>query len=237
MARILPVLAALALLASGCLGAEGRQAQTLLEQSQAATSQVRSLSFQADITFTADGRTETMTMDGAGTFAHGKPVAQVIHVSGAGATGTMLVRNGRTWVEQDGRWTTAGPVPAGGATTLGPETFEKLAGAIKDVHVQAGQTIGGEPSATVTATIDTGKLLKSSIDSNGLKGLGLDHAFDEIAKARDDMNVVLVFSERTHLLEAGMITLGFHAEGHEATMQLGFRITGVNGPVEIPPAP
>src|SRR5207247_7183478 len=104
----------------------------------------------------ADGRTETMTMDGAGTFAHGKPVAEVIHVRGAGATGTMLVRNGRTWVEQDGRWTAAGPVPAGGATTLGPETFEKLAGAIKDVHVQAGQPIGGVPRGTVRARLDSG---------------------------------------------------------------------------------
>jgi len=237
MARILPVLAILALLASGCIGAEGRRAQELLQQSQAATAQVRSLAFQADATVTADGRTETVVVDGAGTFRDGEAVAQVVHVRGGGIEATMLVRDGRMWTERAGRWTSLGPVPATGAPTIGPDLFRPLAAAIKEVHVEEGRVVDGEETSTVTATIDTGKLVAGALDSSGLKSLGLSDAVAQVEDALDDMQVVLVFSDRTHLLQAAMLTLGFHAEGHAATLELGFRITGVDRPVEIPPAP
>ena len=237
MARILPVLALLALLASGCLGTEGRRAQELLEQSQAATAQVHSMSFQADATVTVDGETHTVSVDGAASYQDGEPASQIVRVHGEGIDAAMLVRGGRMWAERNGRWELIGPVPRTGAPTIGPDLFRPLAEAIKDVHVEEGRVVDGEPTSTVTATIDTGKLLSGAFDSAGLKSLGLSDPLKEVEDALDDMRVVLVFADDTHLLKAAMVTLGFHAEGHAATLELGLRVTSVDRPVEIPPAP
>ena len=74
----------------------------------------------------------------------------------------LLVREGRAWVNADGRWQSTPLLTLGGTgatgssgSTLSAAALRKPARHVQDVRVSEHQVIGGKPVTTIAGEIDT----------------------------------------------------------------------------------
>jgi hypothetical protein len=245
MKRVAGVLLLVALLASGCLGAEARRARDLLQDAERAMAGARTLRYEADLTFAGDDSTGVVRIRGAVRRTPAGAYDQVLRVTAespgmAGVEGQVVVRDGHGWAEVGGRWIDAGAAgdgssAAGGLERFSPDDLARLAPYVEDVSVQENRVVAGRASAVVTCRIDAAGLLREVLDiGDGPAVPGLDGLVDQLADGLGDVDGVLVLDQPTHMLRAARLTVAFEAQGRRMELRVGLRITGVDTPVTIP---
>jgi hypothetical protein len=241
------VLAAFALVAAGCSGAEGQRAQELLQQAEAAQQNVRSATFELELTATFEGQAVGATLRGGGYWKGTRAGDMFFEATTSGALGAydfaFVANKGRMAMKTGGRWETM-PGSAAvrsslgtvGSRDLGSAAFLELARYVKKVRVTEGQIVNGEPTATISGTIDTAGLVEGLAKLQGLSELAGGAAPDmsELTKYLGDTRAAIAISERTHLIRGAVVNLTVDAEGRQIDLQLVYRLRDVNKPVRFP---
>lgn len=231
------------LVATGCAGADGRRAQELLAQAEAAETRLTSASYELELSVSAEGQNVKLMMDG-GAYLKGKRAGdQVLSLRAGGLLGGMdfqfVSLGGQAHVRMDGRWQRLpASLSARGAAAqgFGSGAFLELARYVKDVRVEEGKLVNGEPTASVAGTIDTAGLVKAVMRLNGFSKLtgGAAPDLGELVEHLGDTHAVLAISERTHLVRAAVVDLTIEQDGKKVVVQLVYRLRSANQPVRIP---
>jgi hypothetical protein len=237
------VLVVLALVASGCAGADGRRAQELLSQAQAAEGTIESATFELELDATFDGQQVGMTMRGGG-YVKGKRAGDMfVEATSSGAFagfdfGVVAVGK-RAHLRMNGKWREL-PRPASlrqeTSSDLGSAALLELARYVKKVNVTEHQFIDGEPTAIISGTVDTAGLVNAMAKLNGvaaLAGASAPNVSDFTGKL-GDTRATIAISEKTHLVRAAIVSLSAEAQGKKVDLQLVYRLRDVNGPVSFP---
>jgi hypothetical protein len=221
-AALLLVLA-LSIASAGCAGAEGRQAQELLDEAEQA--------FAGLETYELGG---TMTMK----TSLGE-VAVQIHASIDQQAGAMLMtmraddlpgfppmsivaRSDGFWMKAGGTWQ---PMPVPSGATAGAGQFDILP-LVKDVDVDEGHTVDGERAVKITGILDPG-----SFQAGFMAGLPDDVSVDA---SFADTRVVVFLSEASRLPLRMLIDQSMELEGEEFAVSMDLALVNVNEPVKIP---
>jgi hypothetical protein len=240
-------LAVLTLVAAGCAGAEGRRGQELLQQAEAAEKNVSSATFELELNATHEGQRVGLSLRGGG-YSKGKRAGDMfLEATTSGALGAhdfaFVADRGRLSMKTNGTWQTM-PGSASlrsslgtmGSRDLGSAAFLELARYVKEVRVTEGQSVNGEPTATISGTIDTAGLVQGVAKLEGLSELAGGAAPDlsELSNYLGDTRVAIAFSERTHLIRGAVVNLTVDAQGQKSDLQLVYRLRDVNKPVRFP---
>ena len=235
MRRILAflLLTAVAAVAPGCSGADVEEAQALLVQSNAAFAEVRSATFTARMSLTGGPQELSMTMSGGG-YAHGKRAGDFYVLATSDSLGfgdlVLVSRSGRVSMSVDGH--PVGEVPLPNTTAENPIQLVDFSQYVKDVNVEHGKLIDGEPMTKLTGVIDTAGLAKGALaDVTGAGGDGLD-----LSKSLGDTRIVIYLSEATHLPMRGLVDVPMDVAGDKIVMHLDFAYTSYDQKVEFPSA-
>jgi hypothetical protein len=241
--RLSAILVGAALLLSGCSTEEGARAQELLQQAERAQAQLRSATFEVSLGFVMDGQQVDLALQGA---ASKQGAAFSLRATGlpgaAGRDVRFVVRGKRAWTSDGGgRWQ-AMPVPpdVGAASgSMGAQAFQELARHVQDVRVTEHRQVAGKPVTTIAGEIDTAGMLETFSKLGSLSGAGGDNAgfafeLDDLGLELGDIEAVLSIDERTHLLDAALVTLAIEAQGKKLELELRYRVTSWNQPVELP---
>jgi hypothetical protein len=238
------VLATTVVALAGCSGGpDATQAYDLLQRSQAAQANLSTVSYEAKSSFSVQGQKFGYTFRGQAQLQGASAGDQWLEltsqeVPGVGKiTMTMVRRGSRLTVRSMGS-TQEVPVPAelqGKKEAWGSFDSLDLASCVDDVDVAEGQTVNGEPATRVAGEFDPVCAFEavggvSSLGQNTGPAPDLDQLRDHLGGARAS----LFFSERTHLLVGGLITLEVEVDGHEISFDVSYRLTGVNRPVRFP---
>jgi hypothetical protein len=233
MRRILALLlvTAVAAVAPGCSGADAEEAQALLVQSNAAFAEVRSATFTARMSLTGGPQELSMTMSGGG-YAHGKRAGDFYVLATSDSLGfgdlVLVSRSGRVSMSVDGH--PVGEVPLPNTTAENPIQLVDFSQYVKDVNVEPGKLIDGEPMTKLTGVIDTAGLAKGALaDVTGAGGDGFD-----LSKSLGDTRIVIYLSEATHLPMRGLVDLPMDVTGDKIVMHLDFAYTSYDQKVEFP---
>lgn len=237
------VLVAFALVASGCVGADGQRAKELLSQAQAAESTVKSAAFELELTATYDGQKVGMTMRGGGYTKGVRAGDMFVEATTSGAFAgfdfAVVAVGDRAHLRMNGDWR-ALPRPASlrrdTSQDLGSAAFMELARYVKKVKVSEHQLVDGEPTAIISGVVDTAGLVNAMAKLNGVTALAGNSAPDmsQIADMLGDTRATVAISERTHLVRAAIVSLSAEAQGKSIDLQLVYRLSDVNGPVRFP---
>lgn len=227
---IIAVLAVASLMPlTGCVGAEGRQAQDLLAQTDEAMAQVESFRFAGRLVLETSVGDFALVMRGAATKDDGG--ASLVTVSSDDVPGfpevTVLTRGKTAWMKAGGSWQRV-QAPAGEATGVDQFDFVPY---IKDVDVDGGQEIGGEHAVKITGVLDTAGLVNGFLGQLGAVPGG---ALPDLSAGLGDTRVVLYVSETSHLPLRTLVDMSFEQGGESAEMHFDFAITNVDEPVAIP---
>ena len=235
MRRILAflLLTAVAAVAPGCSGADVEEAQALLVQSNAAFAEVRSATFTARMSLTGGPQELSMTMSGGG-YAHGKRAGDFYVLATSDSLGfrdlVLVSRSGRVSMSVDGHPVSEVPLP--NTTAENPIQLVDFSQYVKDVNVEHGKLIDGEPMTKLTGVIDTAGLAKGALaDVTGAGGDGLD-----LSKSLGDTRIVIYLSEATHLPMRGLVDVPMDVAGDKIVMHLDFAYTSYDQKVEFPSA-
>ena len=233
MRRILAflLLTTVAAVAPGCSGADVEEAQALLVQSNAAFAEVRSATFTARMSLTGGPQELSMTMSGGG-YAHGKRAGDFYVLATSDSLGfgdlVLVSRSGRVSMSVDGH--PVGEVPLPNTTAENPIQLVDFSQYVKDVNVEHGKLIDGEPMTKLTGVIDTAGLAKGALaDVTGAGGDGLD-----LSKSLGDTRIVIYLSEATHLPMRGLVDVPMDVAGDKIVMHLDFAYTSYDQKVEFP---
>jgi hypothetical protein len=233
MRRLLALflLTATAAVAAGCSGADAKEAQALLVQSNAAFAEVRSATFTARMSLTGGPQELSMTMSGGG-YAHGRRAGDFYVLATSDSLGfrdlVLVNRSGRVSMSVDGH--SIGEVPLPNTTANNPLRLVDFSQYVKDVEVEHGKLIDGEPMTKLTGVIDTAGVAKGPLgDVTGAGGNGLD-----LSKSLGDTRVVLYLSEATHLPMRGLVDVPIDVAGQKIAMHLDFAYTSYDQKVEFP---
>jgi hypothetical protein len=231
--RLLAVLllTAAAAAAAGCSGADAKEAQALLVQSNAAFAEVRSATFTARMSLTGGPQELSMTMSGGG-YAHGRRAGDFYVLATSDNLGfrdlVLVNRSGRVSMSLDGH--SIGDVPIPNTTAGNPLQLVDFSQYVKDVGVEHGKLIDGESMTKLTGVIDTAGLAKGALaDITGAGGNGLD-----LSKSLGDTRIVLYLSEATHLPMRGLVDVPMDVAGQKIAMHLDFAYTSYDQKVEFP---
>jgi hypothetical protein len=221
-------LAALVVVQTGCSGADAREAEELLAQSEAAFAQVKSTTFSARISVTGGPQEFAMTMKGGG-YSRGKRAGDFYMAATAENLpfGELAVtsRDGRVSMTLDGSPMGNAPIPDADQNLLAFADFSQY---VKDVTVEHGKLVDGESMAKVSGVIDTAGLAQGLLgDVTGGSGLNLSDALG-------DTHLVLYLSETTHLPMRGLIDMPIEVGGQKIEMHVDFAYTSYNERVEFP---
>jgi hypothetical protein len=228
--RRVALLAAVLLAVAGCAGADGQRAQELLTQSNQAMAQVDTFRFAGRMTMEMPTGSFTFTMTGAGRQT-GTPAA-IVTMNADGVPGfpiSVVTRGDVVWTKMAGGAWVRSTAPAGQATGLDQFDFTPY---VKDVDVEDGQQVAGEPAVKLTGVLDTSAMVEGMLGQFGplLGGGDMSQVLDGLG----DTRVVLYVSERNYLPLHTLVDMTIEAGGQSADMHLDFTITGVNQPVKIP---
>jgi hypothetical protein len=237
IARLVTTLGA-ALLLTGCSTEEGLRAQELLRQAEVAQQALESSTFEGGISFGLGGDEVSMQFSGA-TSKDGEWLS--MRASGIPGGGDfsleLLMRGEKVWTNMGGRWQSM-PAPAdlGSGGTMSAAAFQQLAKYVKDVRVTEHQLVGGKPVTTIGGEIDTQGMIEAFMKlgsvAGGVEGLSLD--FSKLGIEFGDIEAVLTIDEGTHLLDSAFVTFSVAAEGQEVDLELRYRLTSANEPVQLP---
>ena len=173
----------------------------------------------------------TMTMSGGG-YAHGRRAGDFYVLASSDNLGfrdlVLVSRSGRVSMSVDGH--PIGEVPLPNRPADSPIQLVDFSQYVKDVDVEHGKLIDGEPMTKLAGVIDTASLAKGALgDLTGAGGEALD-----LSKSLGDMRMVLYLSEATHLPMRGLVDLPMEFAGEKIAMHLDFAYTSYNERVEFP---
>jgi hypothetical protein len=225
------LLAAAVAVAPACSGADAQEAQQLLAQSDAALANVESATFTARMTMTGGPADLTLTMTGGG-YAKGKRSGDFYLLGTAENFPfrdlVMVKRSGRVSMSINGSVVGQVPLPSTGEDN--PLHVVDISPYVKDVRVEHGKLIDGEPMTKLSGTIDTAALVHGALgDLTGAGGNGLD-----LSNALGDTRVVLYLSDATHLPMRGLVDVAMKVSGQKIEMHLDFAYTSYNEKLEFP---
>ena len=209
--------------AAGCAGPEGRQAQGLLDDAEAAFGELDTYTLGGTMTMetpvgkiAVEMRASVDQQDGA----------MLMTMSAADLPGfpamSMVARKDGFWMKGDGGWQSL-PMPPGGMA--GAEQFDILP-LVKDVEVDEDQTVGGEPAVKITGILDPDSF-KAGFMAGLPEGMSVDASFS-------DTRAVVYLSDETHLPLRMLIDQSMEFEGEKLTVSLDLALVDVNEPVDIP---
>ena len=218
-----------AILPLGCAGAEGQRAQELLAQSDEALAGVESFRLAGRMWMETPIGDFTFVLRGGGNSKNGGSSFMTMSSEDMpGFPGMTVVTRGQTaWVNAGGGWQRS-QLPPGAAT--GVEQFD-FTPYVKDVDVEEGHDVGGEPAVKVGGVFDTAGLLEGMFDQLGGVPGG---ALPDLSEHLGDSRVVLYISETSHLPLRTLLDMSMEAEGERIDMHMDFALSGVNEPVKIP---
>jgi hypothetical protein len=242
--RVLAIVVGAAFFLSGCSSADGTHAQELLQQAEQAQTKLHSATFEVNVGVLMDGKQIDVAMVGAASkqgaylsmYATGIPEA-------AGKDFQMVIRGNRAWMtDTNGKWASM-PVPKqmnGMSGSMGAGAFQQLARYVRDVRVAEHQQIGGKPVTTIAGEIDTAGMIQAMAKLGSLAGPGGESSkfslnLNDLGLKIGDIKAVLSIDERTHLLDAALVTLGLEAQGKKLQFEIRYRLTSSNQPVKLPP--
>jgi hypothetical protein len=218
------VLAAVAVAAAGCVpGEEARKAEALLEESNEA--------FADLATYRLGGVMSMETPIGAIAFEIAADVdqgaeAMVMTMSSPdlpGANVLMVVRGDSFWMNMGGAgWQ---PVPDPPPGMAGAEQFDVLPH-VKDVEVEEGQTVDGEPAVKITGVLDLDSFAEGFM-AGIPEGVDVDASFG-------DTRIVVYLSERTKLPLRMLMDQSMEIEGETMEVHMDLALSNLNEPVDIP---
>lgn len=230
MRRVALALALVAtLLPLGCAGAEGQRAQDLLEESDRALAGVKSFRLAGRMWMETSVGDFTFVLRGGGNSKQGG--SSFVTMSAPDVPQfpeVTVVTRGRTmWVKAGGSWERA-ELPAGQATGIEQFDFTPY---VKDVDVEDGHDVGGEPAVKVTGVFDTAGLFDGIFTRLGSVPGG---ALPDLSESFGDTRLVLYISEVSRLPLRTLLDMSMEAGGETIEMHLDFALAGVNKPVRIP---
>lgn len=235
MRRVLAlvVLAACAAVAVGCSGRDAQEAQQLLAQSDAAFAHVRSATFTLRFSASSGSQEFSMTMAGGG-YAKGKHAGDSYALLTAENVGfdelVFVQRDGRITASIDGQRLPSMPAPRSDTSAI--EALD-IAQYVKDVRVEHGKLIDGQPMTKLSGVIDTTSLVDESLSALGGFSSLTDGALD-FSDALGDTHVVLYISDVTHVPMRGLVDIPIDADGEKFELHLDFAYTSINEPVVFP---
>lgn len=230
MRCVLPLtLAAVAL--SACSGEQGEHAQQLLARAEVAQSRLTSATYEARMTFTMEGRTMSLVMDGGGYLKGRRAGDQLLTmrtdgVPGAGAMDVqVLVRRGRMSMSVNGRRFSL-PVPESAKRQYDwSSTMLDLTRYVKDVSVREGRVVNGEAGSTVAGIIDTEAMVKAA---SKLDLVAQAASLDKFAGKLGDIHAAVFVARRTGLIRSAVIRMSMEADGKKADIELTYRLRSTN---------
>jgi hypothetical protein len=237
--RLAPIVACLVVpgLLAGCIGADGRRAELLLQQSAAAQQSVRSEGLVIRFTMDADGHSGGVTMDG-GAYLKG-PNAGDFFLRGTGtgeltmsgeATNFAVVRRAGVVTVSAAGHTENMPVSEAdakfGSDSVNVPKFLDVARYVKSVSVDE-TSLGSRPADRIVGKLDTSALFESvaGFGTQALKAAGVHFG---------DIRAVLFVPRDTHLVEVMFADMTITAGGHKGHMHMSVAVNGVNRPVVFP---
>jgi hypothetical protein len=216
---------------TACSGEHGERAQQLLSRAEAAHARLTSATYEARMTFTLDGRTMSLVMDGGGYFKGRRAGDQLLTmrtdgVPGAGAVDMqVLVRRGRMSMSVNGRRFSL-PVPESAKRQYDwSSTMLDLTRYVKDVSVREGRVVNGEAGSTVAGVIDTASMVKAA---SKLDVVAQAASLDKFAGKLGDIHAAVFVARRTGLIRSAVIRMSMEAEGKEADIELTYRLKSTN---------
>jgi hypothetical protein len=237
IARLVTMLGA-ALLLGGCSTEEGLRAQELLQQAEVAQQSLRSSTFDGELSFEFGSHMVSMQFNGA-TSSEGEWFAMRSTGIPDGGDFSMQVlrRGGHAWTNMGGSWRST-PVPSGlgPGGTMSSAAFRQLARYVKAVRVTEHRLVEGKPVTIIGGEIDTQGMIETFAKlgsvAGGLEGLSID--FSKLGIEFGDIHTVLTIDERTQLLENAFVTFSVAAEARQLDVELRYRLTSANEPVQLP---
>jgi hypothetical protein len=232
--RLVGALAA-ALLLTGCSTEEGRRAQVLLQEAEAAQAGLRSSTFDGSLGISGDGMAVRMIFEGA-TSPEGEWFSMRTSgvPSGGDVSMEVVLRGGRAWLKSGSRWQSL-PAPTGTGSngTLSAAAVQQLARYVEDVRVTEHQLIQGRAVTTIAGEIDTEGMIEAFAKLGSLaEGTSFD--LSQLGVEFGDIRAVLTVDERTRLLDTAFVTFAMSAEGKRIQIDLRYRLASANQPVELP---
>ncbi len=235
MRRRIPALVACfgaTVLLAGCIGAEGKQAETLLRRAALAQDGVTSERFVLRLDVETGGESMTMAMQG-GAYLKG-PSAGDFYLKLTGSAGSeggplnasIMQRGNVAAIEEDGR---AERIPVSEAEEEfgSPTDMLDLARYVKSVSVD-GTRLRDRPADRIVGILDTKALLESSGELT-TKLLG------EAGVHLSDIRAVLFVPRDTHLVEVMFADFDVTVHGEKAHVHLSVALSDFDKPVPIPP--
>ena len=135
---------------------------------------------------------------------------------------SVVARPDGFWMQMGGGWQRM-PMPDG--WTSGAEQFDVLP-LVKDVAVDEGHTIDGEPAVKITGILEP-----ESFRAGFMAGLPADVSVDT---SFSDTRVVVYLSEASRLPLRMLIDQSMELDGEDFTVSMDLALVGTNEPVEIP---
>lgn len=239
---LLCVLVAFPVLA-GCSGADAMEAQQLLQQSQQAQQALTSETFTARLTIAAQGQSFAVKLTGGG-YSKGPHAGDMfIDMALTGsmqlplpATSLRVVKHGTTMSMRFGDQRLTLPATqalgASGAARTNPLAGFDIARYVKDVKVEGGQTLNGNPVTKVSGVLDTASLVQDVAKLGSLAQGRVPSLDGKIG----DTRVVAYIDDATHLMVAALADVTAQGDGMNAKLHLDYGLTSVNKRVAIPAA-
>ena len=227
---ILLALAALPVVAAACTGADAKQAQDLLAESQVAAQSVRSEGFTMQMTLTGEGESVAVDVQGGmvlkGTRAGDFYATMTTDVPGAAPIDAVMVKRGAlVHMSMNGVTRTlsfpAVPKPAAAGFDVNAITPY-----VKDVTVSS-VVVNGQTEDEVVGTVDGDALLKSlpGVSTGLLSNLGA---------SLGDIKVSLFIPRDSHLIETALLDMTMHVAKKTMHMSMSFGVASVNKPLTFP---
>jgi hypothetical protein len=235
MKRVIALLALVAAVAvaPGCAGADAQEAQALFAQSDAALAQVRSATFSAKLWTSGAPQDFTLRMAG-GAYAKGKRAGDfyvVVTADGSYVRDVVVVqRGGRVTTSINGA-VVSGVLPP--SPDSGSLDIVKIDPYVKDVKVEHGKLIDGEPMTKVTGVVDTKAFLKDGLSVvSGVAQLG-DAGLD-FADGIGDTRAVFYISDVSHLPTRALVDIPMEFGGEKVVLHMDFAYTSFNAKLRFP---
>lgn len=223
------VLALAAILPLGCAGPEGQRAQELLARSDRAVAEVESLRFAGRIWMETPVGDFTFVMRGGGTTKRGGASYMTMEAPDVPQfPGLSVVVRGRTaWVKAGGSWERTELPPQ---SAVGVEQFD-FTPYVKDVDVDDGHQVAGEPAVKLTGVLDTAGLVNGLFSQLGSVPGG---AMPDLSQSLGDTRIALYVSEVSHLPLRTLMDLSVEEAGERYELHMDFAVSGIDEPVKIP---
>ena len=161
----------------------------------------------------------------------------------AGTDLEVVVRGKRAWMSENGSPWRSMAIPNqmnGMSGSMGAEAFQELARYIKDVRVTEHEQVAGKPVTRITGKIDTAGMVEALAKLGSLSGTGsgsFSFGLDDLGGKLGDITAVLSIDETAHLLNSAFVTFVIEGQGQKLELQLQYRLTSWNKPLELPAVP